>query len=318
MLPENNVKNNFQHSMKLSLAPIAYYWDKNTVADFYHAAAQSPVDIVYLGEVVCSRRHHLRLPDWLDIAQMLAAAGKEVVLSTLTLIESESDLKTLRKIILHSNGTYGVEANDVGAVHLFHKEQMPQRGLVAGAHLNIYNPHTLAIFAELGCTRWVVPPEMSRDMLGAILQACPVGMETELSVFGKAPLAFSARCFTARHFNLQKDDCQFRCADYPDGLPLHTQEGVPFLTINGTQTQSAKIYSLLGKLDELQTAGINILRIHPQAQHTVDIINLLRDCLDEKITLPDTLAQVENFSEHKFCNGYWLGKPGMDSIAQLE
>lgn len=305
-------------SMKLSLAPIAYYWDKNTVEDFYHAVAQSPVDIVYLGEVVCSRRHHLRLPDWLALAQMLAAAGKEVVLSTLTLIESESDLKTLRKTILHSHGAYGVEANDVGAVHLFHKEQMRQHGLVAGAHLNIYNPHTLAIFAELGCTRWVVPPEMSRDMLGAILQARPIGMETEMSVYGRAPLAFSARCFTARYFNLQKDDCQFRCSDHPDGLPLHTQEGVPLLTINGTQTQSAKIYSLLGELHELQATGVNILRIHPQAQHTVDIINLLRDCLDEKITPLDALAQVENFSEYTFCNGYWRGKPGMDRIEQPE
>ncbi len=304
--------------MKLSLAPIAYYWDKNTVIDFYHAVAQSPVDIVYLGEVVCSRRHQLRLPDWLALAQMLAAAGKEVVLSTLTLIESESDLKALRKTILHSHGTYGVEANDVGAVHLFHQERMPQLGLIAGAHLNIYNPYTLAIFAELGCTRWVVPPEMSREMLGAILQVRPVGMETEISVYGKAPLAFSARCFTARHFNLQKDDCQFRCAEHIDGLPLHTQEGAPLFTINGTQTQSAKIYSLLGELRELQTAGINVLRIHPQAQHTVDIINLLRDCLDEKITPADALAQAEKFSEHEICSGYWHGKPGMDRFEQPE
>jgi len=302
--------------MKLSLAPIAYYWDKNTVTDFYQTVAQSPVDIVYLGEFVCSRRHQLRLPDWLDLAQMLAAAGKEVVLSTLTLIESESDLKTLRKTILHSHGTYGVEANDVSAVHLFHKEQMGQHGLVAGPHLNIYNPYTLAIFAEQGCSRWVVPPEMSRDMLGEILQTCPVGMETEMSVYGKAPLAFSARCFTARHFNLQKDDCQFRCAEHIDGLPLHTQEGAPLFTINGTQTQSAKIYNLLGELHELQATGINILRIHPQAQHTVDIINLLRDCLDGKMTPAEALAQAENFSEHTFCNGYWRGKPGMDKIEQ--
>jgi collagenase-like PrtC family protease len=43
-------------------------------------------------------------------------------------------------------------------------------------------------------------------------------METELFGYGRLPLAFSARCFTARHYNLQKDDCQFRCLDHPDGL----------------------------------------------------------------------------------------------------
>lgn len=300
--------------MKLSLAPIPYCWHKNTVEDFYHDVAESPVDIVYLGEVVCSRRHNLRLPDWQTIARMLTVAGKEVVFSTLTLIESESDLKALRKIIHHGGAMYRVEANELGAVHLFAGVHAPKSGMVAGAHLNIYNPHTLALFAGLGCTRWIAPPEMSGEMLCTILQAQSATIETEVSVYGRAPLAFSARCFTARHFNLQKDDCQFRCLDYPDGLALFTQEGVPFLTINGTQTQSAKIYSLLGELNEMQATGVDVLRIHPQAKHTINIINLFRDCLDQKITLPLALTQAEQFSEHEICNGYWRGQPGMDRV----
>ena len=50
-------------SMKLSLGPILYYWERERVLDFYAQAAGWPVDIVYLGEAVCSKRRALRPDD---------------------------------------------------------------------------------------------------------------------------------------------------------------------------------------------------------------------------------------------------------------
>ena len=137
--------------LKLSLGPLLYYWPRDTVMAFYRDMAASAVDIVYLGETVCSRRHELRLPDWLDLADMLAAAGKEVVLSSQALLESGSDLTTLRK--LTSNGRYAIEANDFGAVHLL-DGQLP---FVAGPHLNLYNEDSVALVAQAGARRWVAP-----------------------------------------------------------------------------------------------------------------------------------------------------------------
>jgi len=67
--------------IKLSLGAPQYYWPRQTYFDFYQAVAESPVDIVYLGETVCSRRKELRLSDWLDIAELMRASGKEAVLS---------------------------------------------------------------------------------------------------------------------------------------------------------------------------------------------------------------------------------------------
>jgi Collagenase and related proteases len=110
--------------MKLALGPILYYWPRETLEEFYKQVASWPVDIVYLGETVCSRRHTFRTEDWLEVAEKLAAAGKEVVLATQALIESESDLKTLRR--LASNGRFAIEANDMGAVRL------AEGGFVAG------------------------------------------------------------------------------------------------------------------------------------------------------------------------------------------
>lgn len=291
--------------MKLALGPILYYWDRDRLLKFYEEIAAAPVDIVYLGETVCSRRHLLRLQDYLDVAEQLAAAGKEVVLSTQTLIESESDLKTLRRIT--DNGKFKVEANDMGAARLL-ANKVP---FVAGTTLNVYNPNTLKLLAELGATRWVMPVEMSREALLPLQENRPQGLETEVFAYGRLPLAFSARCFTARHHNLQKDDCQFRCLDHPDGLVLASREGEDFLAINGIQTQSAKVMSLAHRIDELRATGVDLLRLSPQARHMEAVVALFRAVLDGGTAAAEAPARLQRLMPGAPCDGYWLGEAGM-------
>ncbi len=297
--------------MKLALGPLLYYWPRRTVMQFYEEIAGTSVDIVYLGEVVCSRRHELRLPDWLDLAAALQEAGKEVVLSTQALTESESDLRTLRRIA--GNGRFLVEANDMGAVNLL----SGTAPFVAGPHLNVYNPHTLGLLAGLGARRWVMPVEMPRPMLEDMQRARPAGVETEVFAFGRLPLAFSARCFTARRNNLPKDDCRFSCIEHPDGLPLATLEGEPFLVLNGIQTQSSHVHSLIAELDALAGLGVDAVRISPQSRHTPQIIALFRQCASGALAPAEAARALEPLAPGALCDGYWHGRPGLTSIVKM-
>lgn len=296
-------------TIRLSLGPNLYYWSKQQTLDFYRQMAKTPVDIIYLGETICAKRKQMRTQDWLDLADELSAAGKEVVLSTLALSEAESDIKTLNRIC--SNQQYMVEANDMGAVNL-----LQGKAFVSGHSVNVYNQQTMNVLAKVGLKRWVMPVELDKDTLLDLHQQKPENIETELYAFGRLPLAYSARCFTARAHNLQKDDCQYRCLDYPDGLLMNTQEDQNFLNINGIQTQSAQSYNLLSELGSIKDSGIDILRLSPQSQHMEKIIQIFHDCIHQNMDIEQANSQLQQLACGGVCNGYWHGVAGIKLYPQ--
>ena len=251
--------------MKLSLGPLQYFWPRERTLAFYREAIHWPVDIVYLGETVCSKRRELRTADWLALAEELAASRKQIVLSTLALIEAESELSVLDRQISH--GGFWIEANDLSAVQLCKEKGRP---FVAGPTLNVYNHRALAMLGEDGLRRWVPGVEQGRTLVGELKDGVLADggsmPELEVIAWGRLPLSFSARCFTARALDVPKDQCGFRCIDYPDGMPMATREGRPFLRINGISVQGEEITDLGPELPELRALGVDILRLYPQAE----------------------------------------------------
>ena len=295
--------------MKIALGPLLYYWPRDTVYAFYDEMAGSAADVVYLGETICSRRRELRLEDWLEIGQRLERAGKEVVLSTLALIESEADLRGLRKVV--GNGGFRVEANEWGAVRLL----QGHTPFVAGPHLNIYNPATLSLLTRLGTCRWVAPVEITREALGGLQKTRAQNVETEIFAYGATPLALSARCFTARHYNVPKDTCGFPCLDHPAGLALATREDQPLLILNGIQTLSAATYNLLGEAESLRAMEVNVLRVSPQPQGTSTVLSAFRRWADGEVSSA-AAARVAMAQAGASCNGFWHGRPGMELVSE--
>lgn len=289
--------------MEFSMGSIQFYWDKDTTCDFYQRVADSSVDHVYLGESVCSKRRELRLEDWLEVGRELTKKGKSVVLSSLALLEAKSELATLKKVCL--NGELKVEANDFGAVEILSEAKIP---FIAGAALNIYNQHDLKVLLDRGMQRWVIPVELSKDWLMNVLTGCEeLGIreqiETEVYGYGYLPLAYSARCFTARSEDRPKDQCGLCCIKYPEGRKIDSQEGLELFRMNGIQTMSGSIQNLINDLPSM--AGlVDIVRMSPHSLEVFDWLDKFQQALLDNTRIP----------LQGYCNGYWHKIEGMKSI----
>jgi len=292
--------------MKISLGPVLYYWPADTLREFYQQVAHWPVDIVYLGETVCGKRRTFTLAEWMEIGFQLQSAGKEVVLSTLSLLEAESELKTLRNWC--ENGQFTVEANDMAAVNLL----AGRTSFITGPTVNIYNQRTLHLLYNMGLKRWVLPVELSRTTVIDLQANHPEDLQVEVYSYGRLPLSMSARCFTARAHNLPKDNCQYRCIDYPEGMTLYSQEGQPFLVLNGVQTMSALFYNLLEEIPAMINLHVDVVRISPVAQRMEKIVRAFHEVINGA---PPATVMRDAGLARGICNGYWFGYAGMENRA---
>lgn len=289
--------------MKYSLGPVLYYWPKETLEKFYQAAAESRADIIYLGEAVCSKRRATKVGDWLDMAKMLAGQGKQVVLSTLALVQAPSELNELKRYV--ENGDFLIEANDIGGVNMAAERKLP---FVAGHALNCYNAVTLRLLHKQGMMRWCMPVELSRDWLANMLTQCEeLGIrdkfEVEVLSYGHLPLAYSARCFTARSEDRAKDECETCCIKYPNGRDMRSQEQQQVFVLNGIQTMSGYVYNLGNELTSMKGL-VDIVRLSPMGPGTLDILNAFRANENGIAPLPLT--------NHSDCNGYWRRVAGLE------
>ena len=300
--------------LALTVGPVLYHWPRDTLMRFYADIAESTADAVVLGETVCARRHDIKLDDWLGLARDLSAEGKQVLLATQTLVESEADLRLLRRLAEQHH--FMVEAGDASAL----QRLAGHAPFALGPHINVYNRAALAEHAALGAVRWVAPVELSLDTLALINPATdpvcnPSGqaIATELFAFGRLPLAFSARCFTARHYGLNKDECEFRCRDDADGLLLASAEGQPFLVLNGTQTQSAATQCLIGEGTALRAAGVSRLRLSPCSGDFAAVVAHFDAVINHGASAADRRGALAAIAPPGgLVNGFAHHRPGME------
>jgi collagenase-like PrtC family protease len=289
---------------RLTLGPLLFHWPAHKRRDFYFRIAdEAPVDTVYLGEVVCSKREFLFAPFLEDVAQRLRAAGKDVVVSTLALVTSKREVAAIRE--LAASGVL-LEANDVACVQL-----LAGAPHVVGPYINVFNEGARDFLIGRGAIRIVVPVEMPGTSI-RIVAATAGRAAIEVQVFGRQPLSVAMRCYHARSHDLTKDHCQLVCALDADGLTARTIDGVEILTINGTQTLSHGYGVLLAELDSLLEAGVTHFRLSPHNLDMVQVAELYRDVLDGKRSATDALRTLQSMTGGiPFVNGFLHGREGL-------
>lgn len=296
---------------KLTLGPIAYHWSADRRRDFYaRIADEAPVDEVYLGEVICSKRAPFFEGEIPATVERLEHGGKRVILSSL----AEVMLKRERKATadLAELDAPEIEINNAAGLHC--RGTRPHR---VGPFMNAYNEATIHWMASQGATHICLPGELPGPSIAIAAQtARELGLGVEVQVFGRASLAVSARCYHARAHGRTKDNCQFVCEADADGMPLRTRDDRPILRVNGIQTQSESYVSLLPELARLVEDGVTHLRLMPQAADMVSVAQTFRAALDGAIDIPCAEARIAALCpDTPFSNGFYYGEAGYRRIA---
>ncbi len=297
---------------KLTLGPLLFNWPAEDRRDFYFRVAdEAPLDAVCLGEIVCSKRAPFFAPHLPEVIARLERAGKEVVHCALALVMTGRERHDLAA--LAEAESLFVEANDLACIAL-----LDGRAHAVGPFVNVYNEGTLACLARRGARRVTLPFDLSAPALRALAGAAgrmEPKVELEIQVFGRTPLAISARCYHARAHGLHKNNCQYVCEADRDGLGLDTLDGRPFLAVNGTQTLSYTIGNLIAELSALRQMGIGRFRLSPQDVDMVAVAEAYRGVLDGRLDSDSALARLSELAPFApFSNGFYHGKAGAASL----
>ncbi len=290
--------------MQISLGPVLYNWAPERWRDFYFRIAdEAAVDVVTVGEVVCSKRTPFFAPYLSEVVERLQGAGKQVQLGSLILVSLPRERRQIEDLV-HTSDVM-MEVNDLTCLR-----SMAGRPHAIGPFVNIYNEASAAFHAQRGATRICLPPELPIQSIAVIAGALPQ-VVFEVFAFGRTPLAISARCYHARMHKLAKDNCRFVCEKDPDGLALKTLEQQDFLAINGVQTLSYTCTNLLRDVAALKENAVGALRLSPQDCDMVAVAKVFRDVLDGQDDADGGSRRLtELYPNVPFSNGFLHGQPG--------
>ena len=97
----------------------------------------------------------------------------------------------------------------------------------------------------------------------------------------------------------------------PEVLEQLLRAGVDVVRLNfshGTAQDHINRANLVREIASLRDTGVNVLRVSPQSQRTVEVLNAMRAACDGTSNPPVP-------QDADWCDGFWHGRPGLERVA---
>lgn len=248
-------------------------------------------DAVYAGGRNFSLRQYAdnfsveELADGVSYAHSL---GKKVYV-TANIFPKNSDFKEAEEyfVKLKEMSVDAVLVTDVGFLNLI-KKVAPDLDVHISTQANTLNKYAARFWAEQGAKRVVLARELSIDDVREIAEYNP-GLELECFVHGAMCVSYSGRCLLSNYLSGRDANrgecvqaCRWKykltevCRDPENALEIEEDE-------RGAYILNSKDLNLIGRLDELQNAGVCSFKIEGRMKsvyYLATVVNAYRRALD--------------------------------------
>lgn len=276
-------------------------------------AVVNGADEIYLGVKDFNARNNIAGFSMYDLKQATDYAhlyGVRVFL-TINILFKDDEMQSALDQIVDANNI-GVDAfiiQDMGLAHLVHTH-FPSIEMHASTQIGIHNLEGAKIAKQMGFKRAVLARETPLDEIKRIKQNLDI--EIEYFVQGALCVCFSGNCYMSSYLfdaSGNRGKCKQLCR-----LPydLRYDNNV----VASGYLLSAKDFNMLDRLKDLESAGVDSIKIEGRARRPYYVgvaTKTYRDALDHKSTKNNDLALAFN---RGFTEGYFNGNANIISNKQ--
>jgi putative protease len=253
--------------------------------DCIRAAIENGADAVYFG-LDCgfnarARAKNFSVAELPDILQQLHGRGVKGYVTLNTLIFPSELPEVERHVIeLAEAGVDAVLVQDLGLARLI-RAISPELSIHASTQMTLSSSECIAVAAELGIERVVLPRELSLDEIRLIREHCSVPLE--VFVHGALCVAYSGQCLTSESLggrSANRGQCAQACRlPYDllcDGQLVETGDQKYLLS-----PQDLAAYALVPELVELGVVSLKIEGRLKMPEYVANITRHYRQAIDE-------------------------------------
>lgn len=266
------------------------------------AAVRCGANAVYLGTKDLNARRNAENFDFEQLFEAVKYCHQrnvKVYVTANTLVSDDEISKAYETVrsALECN-VDGFIVQDLGLAKVI-REHFPQARLHASTQCSVNSPAGFKALEDLGFCRAVIPREMSLEEIKEIRQS--TYMELEIFVHGALCMCVSGQCYLSAMLGGRSGN-RGLCAQ-PCRLSFSADN-------SGSCDLSLKDLSLIGKIKEIQSAGVISLKIEgrmKRPEYVAAAVTACKKAIDGNYSPNDEKILKSVFSRSGFTDGYFTG-----------